>query len=134
MLCFKPTFSHSSFTFIKRLFSSSLLSAIRVVASEYLRLLIFLLAILNPACASSSPVFLTMYSQGLVDVSSLPSWTCLVLISSCAVGLYYSFKGCALVYDLEGWDGAWREAKERRDIYIYMTDLHCCMVETNTTL
>ena len=75
-----------------------------------------------------------MYSQGLVDVSSLPSWTCLVLISSCAVGLYYSFKGCALVYDLEGWDGAWREAKERRDIYIYMTDLHCCMVETNTTL
>ena len=31
-LSFKPTFSHSSFTFIKRLFSSSLLSAIRVVS------------------------------------------------------------------------------------------------------
>ena len=31
MLSFKPTFSLSSFTFIKRLFSSSLLSAIRVV-------------------------------------------------------------------------------------------------------
>ena len=30
MLSFKPTFSLSSFTFIKRLFSSSLLSAIRV--------------------------------------------------------------------------------------------------------
>ena len=41
MLSFKPTFSLSSFTFIKRLFSSSLLSAIRVVSSAYLRLLIF---------------------------------------------------------------------------------------------
>ena len=40
MLSFKPTFSLSSFTFIKRLFSSSLLSAIRVVSSGYLRLLI----------------------------------------------------------------------------------------------
>ena len=37
---FKPTFSLSSFTFIKRLFSSSSLSAIRVVSSSYLRLLI----------------------------------------------------------------------------------------------
>ena len=53
---------HSSFTFIKRLFSSSLLSSIRVVSSAYLRLLIFLLAILIPAYASSSPAFLMMYS------------------------------------------------------------------------
>ena len=57
MLSFKPTFSLSSFTFIKRLFSSSLLSAIQVVSSAYLRLLIFLPAILIPACASSSPTF-----------------------------------------------------------------------------
>ena len=42
MLNFKPAFSHSSFTFIKRLFSSSLLSVIRVVSSAFLRLLIFL--------------------------------------------------------------------------------------------
>ena len=42
MLSFKPVFSLSYFTFIKRLFSSSL-SAIRVVSSAYLRLLIFLL-------------------------------------------------------------------------------------------
>ena len=42
MLSFKPTFSLSSFTFIKRLFSSSSLSAVRVVSSAYLRLLIFL--------------------------------------------------------------------------------------------
>ena len=62
MLSLKPTFSLSSFTFIKRLFSSSSLFAIRVVSSAYLRLLIFLLAILIPACASSSQGFLTMYS------------------------------------------------------------------------
>ena len=62
MLSFKPTFSLSSFTFIKRLFSSSSLSAIRVVSSAYLRLLIFLPAILISACVSSSPAFLRMYS------------------------------------------------------------------------
>ena len=62
MLSFKPGFSLSSFTFIKRLFSSSSLSAIRVVSPAYLRLLIFLLATLIPACASSSPAFHTMYS------------------------------------------------------------------------
>ena len=52
MLSFKPTFSLSTFTFIKRLFSSSSLSAIRVVSSAYLRLLIFLPAILIPACVT----------------------------------------------------------------------------------
>ena len=62
MLSFKPTFSLSSFTFIKRLFSFSSLYAIRVVSSAYLRLLIFLPAILIPACASSCPAFLMMYS------------------------------------------------------------------------
>ena len=53
---------HSPFTFIKRLFSSSSLSAIRVVSSACLRLLIFLPAILNPACTSSSLAFRMMYS------------------------------------------------------------------------
>ena len=62
MLSFKPTFSLSTFTSIKWLFSSSSLSAIRVVSSAYLRLLIFLPAILISACASSSPAFLMMYS------------------------------------------------------------------------
>ena len=56
-LSFKPTFSLSSFTFIKRLFSSSSLSAVRVVSSAYLRILIFLPAILISPCASSSPAF-----------------------------------------------------------------------------
>ena len=60
-LSFKSTFSLSSFTFFKRLFSS-LLSAIRLVSSTYLRLLIFLPAILIPVCASSSPAFYMMYS------------------------------------------------------------------------
>ena len=62
MLSFKPTFPLSSFIFIKRLFSYSSLAAIRVVSSVYLRLLIFLRAILIPPCASSSPTFLMMYS------------------------------------------------------------------------
>ena len=55
-------FSLSSLTLIKRLFSSSLLSAVRVELSAYLRLLIFLLAILIPACGSSSLAFHMMYS------------------------------------------------------------------------
>ena len=50
------------FTYIKRLFSSSSLSAIRVVSSTYLRLLIFLQEILIPDWVSSSPAFLMMYS------------------------------------------------------------------------
>ena len=62
MLNFKSAFSLSSFIFIKRLFSSSSLFAIRVVSSVYLRLLIFLPATLIPACASSSPTFHMMYS------------------------------------------------------------------------
>ena len=62
MLSFKPTFSLSSFTFIKRLFSSSSISAIMVVSSAYLKLLIFPLAILITACPSSIPAFLMMSS------------------------------------------------------------------------
>ena len=63
ILSFKPTF----FTFLfhpyqKALYSSSLLSAIKVVSSPYLRLLIFLPATFFPACNSSIPAFLMMYS------------------------------------------------------------------------
>ena len=64
MLNFKPVSSLSSLTFINRLFSSSLLSAIRTVSSAYLRLLIFLPAILIPTCAASSPA----------NVYSSPNW------------------------------------------------------------
>ena len=61
ILSFKPTFSLSSFIFINRLLLP-LLSAIRVVSSAYLRLLLFLLVILIPTCASSSLAFHMMYS------------------------------------------------------------------------
>ena len=72
MLSFKSAFSLSSFTFIKRLFSYSLLSAIRVVSSAYLRLLIFLPEILIPACASHSPAFSMMYSACKLNL--FPIW------------------------------------------------------------
>ena len=58
MLSFKPGFS-----FVKRIFSSSSLSAIRVMSSACLRLLIFLPAILILVCPSSSLAFLMMYSS-----------------------------------------------------------------------
>ena len=59
---FQQAFSLFSFTFIKRLFSSSLLCATRVVSFAYLSLLIFLLGIYIPLCASSSLAFHKMYS------------------------------------------------------------------------
>ena len=62
MLSFKLFLSLFSFNFIKRLFGSFSLSAVRVVSSAYLRLLIFLCEILIPACDSSCPLFLMMYS------------------------------------------------------------------------
>ena len=61
MLSFKPTFSLSSFTFIKKLISSSVCT-IRVVSSASLKLLILLPEILIPAYASSSMAFRMMYS------------------------------------------------------------------------
>jgi len=62
ILSFRPAFSLSSITCIKRLFSSSLLSAIKVVSSTYLRWLIFLLAVLILACNLSSLTFHMMCS------------------------------------------------------------------------
>ena len=58
----KPVFSLSSLTFIRKLFRSSSLSARRVVSSAYMRLLLFLLAVLIPAYASSRLAFWIMYS------------------------------------------------------------------------
>ena len=62
LVFFNISLSLTSFTLIKRLLSSSLFSAISVVSSAYLRLLMFLLPIVIPACNSSSPAFLMMYS------------------------------------------------------------------------
>ena len=77
MLSFSPAFSLSSFTFIKRLFSSSSLSALREVSSAYLRLLIFLPAILIPTFASSSLAFCMMYSAYNLNKQgdNMQSWT-----------------------------------------------------------
>ena len=49
IVSYLPRSDGTSFTFIKRLFSYSLLSAVRVVSSVYLRLLMLLPAILTPA-------------------------------------------------------------------------------------
>ena len=58
MLSFNPVF-HSPLHFHQEF---PLLSAIRVVSSAYLWLLIFLLAILIPACAYFSPAFRLVYT------------------------------------------------------------------------
>ena len=62
ILSFKPAFSLSYFILINRLSSSSSLSAIKVISSAYLKLLIFLPAILIPACNSSNLAFRMMCS------------------------------------------------------------------------
>ena len=67
MLSFKPAFSPSSFTLIKKLCSFSSLSAIKVVSSSYLRLLMFLPAILLPPCDSSSLAFHMIYSSYVLN-------------------------------------------------------------------
>ena len=58
----KLALSLSSFTLIKRFFSSSLLSTIRLVSSAYLRLLRVLPPVLILACNWSSPAFLMISS------------------------------------------------------------------------
>ena len=90
MLSFKPTFSLSSLTFIKRLFSPSSLSAIRVVSSAYLRLLRFLPTVLILACASSSPAFRTMYS--------------VYKLSKQGDSMYYHISRSTLMYSFPIWN------------------------------
>ena len=62
MLNFKPAFPLSSFTCTKKLYSFSAFSLIRVVSSAYLKLLVFLPAILISNCPSSSLAFRMIYS------------------------------------------------------------------------
>ena len=69
MPSFRSAISLSSCTFIKRLLSSFLLSALRVVSSAYLRLLMFLLVILTPPYASSRLAFCMTYSAYKLDSS-----------------------------------------------------------------
>ena len=109
MLDFKPAFSLSSFTFIKRLFSSSLLSAIKVVSSVYLKLLIFLPAILIPACNSPSPAFLMIYSANKLNKQgdSIQPWSKSFLIWNqsivlCSVLTKLNFLTCIQISQEEG--------------------------------
>ena len=62
LLSSKPAFSLSSVTVIKRLFRSSSVFAIRLVSSAYVRLLIFLLANLDPSLSFIQHAFCMMYS------------------------------------------------------------------------
>ena len=60
-------------------FSSSRLPAIRLVSSAYLRLLIFFLAILNPACDSPRLALTVIYfddplEKEMATHSSIPAW------------------------------------------------------------
>ena len=91
MLSFKLAFSLFSFTFVKRLFSSSLLSAIKVVSSAYLRLLIFLSAILISACNSSSLVFCMMYSAYKLNKQGENIQPCHILLSFFFSVFYFIF-------------------------------------------
>ena len=72
---------------IKRFFSSSSVSAIRVVSSAHLRLLIFLSAILIPSYASSSLAFLVMYSAYMLNRQgdNIQPWCTPFLIGSQSV-------------------------------------------------
>jgi len=85
MLSFKSAFSLPSFIYFKRLFSSPSLSALMVVSCAYMRLLIFLLAILIPACASSSPVFGMIYSAYKLNKQGEKLWCTLFPIGNHSV-------------------------------------------------
>ena len=95
--CFKSAFSLSSFTFIKSLFNSSSLSAIRVVSSAYLRLLIFLLAILIPACASFSSAFCMWCSA---YISGMPIYNLDVLLPQFETSSLFHVQFQVLLLDL----------------------------------
>ena len=70
MLSFKPTFSLSFITFIKRIFSSSSLSAIRVVSSACLRLLIFLFSVICMASSVNHFALLRFFFLGIVLITA----------------------------------------------------------------
>jgi len=76
---FKPTLSLFSFTLSKRLCNSFSLSAIRVVSSTYLRLLMFLPPILIPAYNSSSLAM--MCSAYIVLINMLTADGAVILLS-----------------------------------------------------
>ena len=90
---------HSPFIFIKRLFSSSSFSAMSVVSSAYQRLLIFLPAILIPACTSPSLTFCLMYSAYKLNKQS-DKYTALTYFFPNLELIHCSTSGSNLLLDL----------------------------------
>ena len=86
---FKLTLLFSSFTFIKRHFSSSSFSAIRMVSSVYLRFVMFLPPILIPACNSSSLAFLMMCSAHRLNKQVTTESTVILLSQSWTNQLFH---------------------------------------------
>ena len=118
---FKPVFSLSSFILIKRLFSSSSLSVIRVVLSPCLRLLICFLTILISACDSSSLAFHVMYSAYKLNnqgdnmhpwCTPFPIWNQSVV--PCPVLTVASWPACTFLRRQVRWS----------DIYIFLRIFH----------
>ena len=94
-------FSLSSFTFIRRLFSSYSLFALRVVSSAYLRLLTFLPAILITTWASSNLTFCIMYSACKLNkqgdniqpwLTPFPMWNQFILCSVLTVASWPAYR------------------------------------------
>ena len=80
---FKPALLLSSLTLIKSLFNSPLLSAIRVVLSEYLRLLVFLPPILITAATgwhAAQDRVARLWGQSWCEQAAC--WTCWILTQS----------------------------------------------------
>ena len=73
------------------LFSSSLLSAIRVVSSAYLRLLIFLPEILILACNSTSPAFRMMCSEYKLNKQGDNKQPCPTTLSEYEPNKYFKY-------------------------------------------
>ena len=110
MLSFKSAFSLSSFIFIKRLFSSSLFSAIKVASYAYLRL--FLPAILTLAYNSSRPSFHVIYSAYKLNkqgdkiqpwCTPFPIWNQFVVL--CLVLIVASWPAYRCLWRQERWSG-----------------------------
>ena len=119
MLSFKPAFSLLSLTLIKRLFSSSSLSAIRVILSfALLRLLMLLPAILIPAHASYSLAFHMMFPACKLNKQGdniQPCHTSLPILNQsvvpCLVLTVASWSSCRFLRRWVRWSGipiSWR--------------------------
>ena len=113
-LSFKPAFSLSFSTFIKRVFDFSLLCATRVMSSAYLRLLIFPPTILIPACASSSPAFHMIYSACKLNKQGdniQPWWTPFLIWNQsfvpCPVLTVASWPAYRFLKRQVRWSGIW---------------------------